>query len=229
MMNEYDAACAGWYYDPLHQQPVYLFWDYASWRARFVWQDPHTEAPLSSGGGVTATDEPLTRDMYQRLVPLGEADAKGDASVRGHAIRQLYDMRHLVQVKPEVGGRGVFIQAPAVEDRGQCDALCQAVWLSVDEIPTIPGVASTPARGSGGGVGWRGSAEREQPMSDGSRPGSQLWREFHDFERRYELAKDQLSADDMLALWSALWRFAKHVSVDQRRLKVVERKRQRAR
>jgi hypothetical protein len=33
----------------------------------------------------------------------------------------------------------------------------------------------------------------------------------------------------MLALWSALWRFAKKVSIDQRRLKVVERKRQRAR
>jgi len=31
----------------------------------------------------------------------------------------------------------VFIQAPAVEDRGQCDALCHAVWLSDDEIPTI--------------------------------------------------------------------------------------------
>jgi hypothetical protein len=66
-------------------------------------------------------------------------------------------------------------------------------------------------------------------MSDGSRPGSQLWRELHDFQGRYELAKEELSADDMLALWSALWRFAKQVSADHRRLKVVERKRQRAR
>jgi hypothetical protein len=66
-------------------------------------------------------------------------------------------------------------------------------------------------------------------MSDGARPASQLWRELHDFEGRYEIAKDRLSADDMLALWSALWRFAKKVSADQRRLKVVERKRQRAR
>ena len=66
-------------------------------------------------------------------------------------------------------------------------------------------------------------------MSNGSRPGSQLWRELHDFEARYELVKDELSADDMLALWSALWRFAKQVNTDQRRLKLVERKRQRAR
>jgi hypothetical protein len=33
MMIDADAACAGWYYDPLHQQPVYLFWDHATWRA----------------------------------------------------------------------------------------------------------------------------------------------------------------------------------------------------
>ena len=64
-------------------------------------------------------------------------------------------------------------------------------------------------------------------MSDGTRPGTQLWHELHDFEGRYELAKDELSANDMLALWSALWRFAKRVSADQRRLKVVERKRPR--
>jgi hypothetical protein len=24
-----------WHYDPLHQQPVYLFWDQETWRARF--------------------------------------------------------------------------------------------------------------------------------------------------------------------------------------------------
>jgi hypothetical protein len=66
-------------------------------------------------------------------------------------------------------------------------------------------------------------------MSERERFGSQLWRELHEFEGHYEIAKDQLSADDMLAIWSALWRFAKKVSADQRRLKVVERKRQRAR
>jgi hypothetical protein len=46
-------------------------------------------------------------------------------------------MRRLVQVKPAIGSHGVFIQAPAVDDRGQCDLLCQVVWLSDDEIPTI--------------------------------------------------------------------------------------------
>ena len=66
-------------------------------------------------------------------------------------------------------------------------------------------------------------------MIDRSWPGGQLWRELHDFQGRYELEKDQLSADDMLALWSALWRFAKQVNVDHRQLKVAERRRQRAR
>jgi hypothetical protein len=45
------------------------------------------------------------------------------------------------------------------------------------------------------------------------------------FKGTYKLTKDDRSADDMLALWPALWRFAKQVSADQRRLKMVKRKR----
>ena len=137
MMIDDDAACAGWYYDPLHQQPVYLFWDHATWRARFVWQDPHAEAPLTPGGGVSAADEPLTHDIDQRLLPLGQAVTKEHTSVGSRALRDGYRMRRMVQVKPTAGDHGVFIQAPAVAERGQCDPLCQAVWLSDDEIPTI--------------------------------------------------------------------------------------------
>jgi hypothetical protein len=66
-------------------------------------------------------------------------------------------------------------------------------------------------------------------MSDRSGRGNQLWRELHDFEARYEMARDELSADDILAIWSALWRFVKQVNADHRRQKVVERKRQRVR
>lgn len=135
MMTDQGAARAGWYYDPLHQQPVYLFWLEEAWRARFVWQDPL--ASLDQAGGLGATDEPLTVDMYHRLIPLGQAAVKDYTSVGGCAIRDLYGMRRLVQVKPAAGGQGVFIQAPVVDDRGQCDQLCQAVWLSDDEIPTI--------------------------------------------------------------------------------------------
>jgi hypothetical protein len=65
-------------------------------------------------------------------------------------------------------------------------------------------------------------------MSEREHSGSQLWRELHDVHGHYELAKDELSADDMLALWSALWRFAKQVSADHRQVKVAERKRRRA-
>ena len=137
MISDQNAARAGWYYDPLHQQPVYLFWNQETWRARFVWQDPLAVLPLDQGSGLGATDEPVTVDMYHRLIPLGQAAVKDYTNVGGCAIRDLYAMRRLVQVKPAVGGRGVFIQAPAVEDRGQCDAFCHVVWLSDDEIPTI--------------------------------------------------------------------------------------------
>jgi hypothetical protein len=137
MMTDPHAARAGWYFDPLHQQPVYLYWDHATWRARFVWQDPIAEIPLDQGGAVSAEDASLTPDMYHRLIPLGQAAVKDYTSVGGSALRDLYGMRRLVQVKPAVGGHGVFIQAPAVEDRGQCDPLCQVVWLSDDEIPTV--------------------------------------------------------------------------------------------
>jgi hypothetical protein len=137
MMTDQNAVRAGWYFDPLHQQPVYLFWAQETWRARFVWQDPLAETALDQGGGVGAEDASLTPDMYHRLIPLGQAAVKDYTSVGGSALRELYGLRRLVQVKPALGGRGVFIQAPAVEDRGQCDALCHAVWLSDDEIPTV--------------------------------------------------------------------------------------------
>ena len=65
-------------------------------------------------------------------------------------------------------------------------------------------------------------------MSEQEHSGSQLWREFQDFEQRYEVAKDGLSAADVFALWSALWRFSEKVIVDHRRLKATERKRRRA-
>ena len=135
MMTEHDAACAGWYYDPLHQQPVYLFWDHTTWRARFVWQNPHAEALLTPGGGLSVADDPLTRETYQRLQPLGQADAKNGADVSG--LRELYGVRRLVRVKPIAGGQGLFIQAPTLDDHDHSDRLCQTIWLSDDEIPSI--------------------------------------------------------------------------------------------
>ena len=137
MISDQNAARAGWYYDPLHQQPVYLFWNQETWCARFVWQDPLAQAPLGQDGGLAAEDESVTVDMYHRLIPLGQAAVKDYTNVGGCAIRDLYGMRRLVQVKPAASGQGVFIQAPAVDDRGQCDQLCQVIWLSDDEIPTI--------------------------------------------------------------------------------------------
>ena len=137
MISDQNAARAGWYYDPLHQQPVYLFWDQETWRARFVWQDPLAKPSLDQGGALCIEDESVTPDMYHRLIPLGQAAVNDYTNVGGCAIRDLYGMRRLVQVKPASGGHGVFIQAPAVDDRGQCDQLCQAVWLSDDEIPTV--------------------------------------------------------------------------------------------
>ena len=66
-------------------------------------------------------------------------------------------------------------------------------------------------------------------MSESERSGHQLLGEFHDFERRYDMAKGQLSAEEVFALWSALWRFSENVIVDHRQLKADERKRRRQR
>ena len=66
-------------------------------------------------------------------------------------------------------------------------------------------------------------------MSDNERPGHELLSEFHDFKARYDLAKGQLSADEVFVLWSALWRFSENVIVDHRQLKADERKRRRQR
>jgi hypothetical protein len=55
----------------------------------------------------------------------------------------------------------------------------------------------------------------------------QLWRELHDFEGRYNIAKGQLSADELFALQSALWRFSKKVMVDHGQVRAAERKRRR--
>jgi hypothetical protein len=132
-----DAARVGWHYDPLHRQPVYLFWSQGVWQARFVWQDPSAEERVDSGGRFSGHDEKLTHTMYERLIPLGQGEKQDYTDIGGCAIRGLYGMRKSVQVKPAASGHGVFIQAPIVDDFGQCEPGCQAVWLSDDEIPTI--------------------------------------------------------------------------------------------
>ena len=66
-------------------------------------------------------------------------------------------------------------------------------------------------------------------MSDSEHPGRRLLRDLHDFEERYDSVKDELSADDTFALWSALWRLSENIIVDHRQLKAAERKRQRLR
>ncbi len=82
--------------------------------------------------------------------------------VGGCSIRELCGMRRLVQVKPAVGGRGVFIQAPAVEDRGQRDPSCHVVWLSDDEIPTIIRALQARRRNV-----LEGGGDAGEPASDG--------------------------------------------------------------
>ena len=49
---------------------------------------------------MSAEDALLTPDMYHRLIALGQADVKDHTSVGGSALRKLYGMRRLVQVKP---------------------------------------------------------------------------------------------------------------------------------
>lgn len=66
-------------------------------------------------------------------------------------------------------------------------------------------------------------------MSDGERPGHQLCQDLHDVEARYDAAKGALSARDVFALWTVLWRFSEKVIADHRRLKAAERKRRQVR
>src|SRR5690349_2658510 len=111
MIDDYHAAHAGWYYDPFHQQPVYLFWNQTMWKARFVWQTALNEVAPEQANRLGVQDETLTFDMYHRLVPLAQPAMNDYTNTGGCAIRGLYGMRHLVQVKPAMGGQGVFIQA----------------------------------------------------------------------------------------------------------------------
>jgi hypothetical protein len=94
-------------------------------------------ATIEYGGRLSGHDERLTPDMYHRLLPLDWQGVHDYMQVGGCAIRDLYGMRRFVQVKPAISGEGVFIQAPIVDERGQCDPFCRVVWVSDDEIPTI--------------------------------------------------------------------------------------------
>jgi hypothetical protein len=64
-------------------------------------------------------------------------------------------------------------------------------------------------------------------MNDSERFDSQLRRELHDFEGRYDIAKGELSSDEVFALWTALWRLSEKIIADHRQLKAAERKRRR--
>ena len=64
-------------------------------------------------------------------------------------------------------------------------------------------------------------------MSDSDRFDSQLRRELHDFEGRYDIATGDISASEVLALWTMLWRLSEKVIADHRQLKAAERKRRR--
>ena len=66
-------------------------------------------------------------------------------------------------------------------------------------------------------------------MSNREKPDHKLLCELHDFKGRYDMARGQLSADELLALWSELWRFSENVIVDHRQLKADERRRRRRR
>jgi hypothetical protein len=70
---------------------------------------------------------------------------------------------------------------------------------------------------------------RWRAMSDGERSSRQLVQALRDVEARYDAAKSELAADDVFALWAALWRFSEKVIADHRRLKAAERKRRTAR
>lgn len=66
-------------------------------------------------------------------------------------------------------------------------------------------------------------------MSDTERPSHKLLRDLHDLEGRYGRVKNQPSANELFALWSALWQFSERAIADHRQLKANQRKRQQQR
>ena len=66
-------------------------------------------------------------------------------------------------------------------------------------------------------------------MSDREPAADRLLDLLHDLEARYDAARDELSADAVFVIWTALWRFSEKVIADHRRLKAAERKRRRIR
>ena len=64
---------SGWHWDPLGDQPVFLFSSPDGWQARFVSHAP-TENEQISDCSLHVRVDPLTKEVYARLVPLGQLD-----------------------------------------------------------------------------------------------------------------------------------------------------------
>ncbi len=66
-------------------------------------------------------------------------------------------------------------------------------------------------------------------MSDEGQSNQRLMSILRDVEVQYDMTKNDLSDQEMLAFWSTLWRLSEKVIADHRRLKIADRKRQRTR
>lgn len=136
-MADHEQWISGWYYDPLHQQPVYVFRHDARWWGRFIWQEAPADTGHMQGTAISVQDIVVTSDMHHRLVRLSHREDADYIARGGCAIHDVYGIRALVQVKVSGDGHGVYIQAPASQTYTQIDPGCTAVWLADDEIPTV--------------------------------------------------------------------------------------------
>lgn len=132
-----DACRPGWHFDPLYQQPVYLFWCAGQWWSRYIWQPALTDVASVTDAMFGAQDMVLTSEIYQRLFPLSQVNEQDYIYQGGTALRDVYGLRALVQVTSSSDGQGVYIQAPAVTQPGQKHPECDTIWIADDEIPTI--------------------------------------------------------------------------------------------
>jgi hypothetical protein len=134
----YQGACRpGWHFDPVYQQPVYLFWCEGQWWSRYIWQPPITDIASVTEAMFGVQDMVLLPEIYQRLFPLSRVSDQDYISQGGTALRDLYGLRALVEVTSSRDGHGIYIHAPAVAQPDQQHLECNTIWIADDEIPTI--------------------------------------------------------------------------------------------
>lgn len=137
LLTDPAAMNTGWHYDPVRNQPVYLFWYQGQWWSRFVWHETLLDETDPRSITLQTQDIAVTQDVYERFVHLQYFSPTNYGDRAGSALRETSGVRALVQVRQAPNGRGVCIQAPARTSPHERDPRCDEVWLADDEVSLV--------------------------------------------------------------------------------------------